>query len=457
MPLFTRTAPLALAAVLAALTPTVAQAAPPWSAPIDLPGAVGGSTPLIVTNAGHALLATPTRPATPGLPADAASQLVALGPDGTPGRATGVPDAELHVASYGQDRIVVAGRTARPAPGAPGIFSVDDHSRVQVAFGTGAGGLGALRSLSGTSGEQLFALAAGARGDVAVVTGRAGAGTRKLWVRRPGSSSFRVALSVKVGSRARGTTAAVGPKGDLLLVWEDNHCIYSRHVGPGGGVGKTYRLGAGVQSDLQAAIDGTGREHVAWKSQRVSEGEANTPAVVSYATAAPGHGFGTARTIESVGKTGMGRFVGSPGVRLVADAGDDVVLAWTGFDGTNYVARAATIAGGHVGPRRQLSPAGADAVLGDLAVDPDGRAVALWRAGVAGADPSGAGTHEVVWASVRPGATAPFGAPEQVSDADKDVALPPATAIDPATHRALAAYGYVVAGTVQVSQRAPLG
>jgi hypothetical protein len=452
-----RPAPFALAAVLAALAPAAAHAATPWSAPADVPGAVGGVTPLVVTDAGHAFLATPVRPATPGLPADAASQLVALGPDGAPGRATGVADAELHVASYAQDRIVVAGRTARPAPGEPGIFSVDDHSRVQVGFGSGGGDLGPMRSLSGTTGEQLFALAAGARGDIALATGRAGAGTRKLWVRRSGSSTFRVAVSVKVGSRARGTTVAVGPKGDLLLVWEDNHVIYLRHVGPTGGVGKTHKLGAGVQSDLQAAIDGTGREHVAWKSQRVGEGEANTPAIVSYATAAPGHGFGPARTIESVGKTGAGRFVGSPGVRLVAGPGDDVVLAWTGFDGTNFVARAAPIAGGHVGTRQQLSPAGSDAVLGDLAVDGAGRAVALWRSGVAGADPSGGGTHEVVWASARPAAGAPFGTPEQISDGAQDVPQPPAVAIDPATHRVLAAYGYLMPSTVQVSQRAPLG
>jgi hypothetical protein len=454
MPHLRRLTPLAL--TLAALaSAAVAHADAPWSTPVDVPGASGYGTPLVVTRAGHAVLAAPVRPDVPGAPAGAVSEVVALGADGTPGRATGLGDAELQLATYGTDRIVVAGRTAHPVAGNPPAVTIDATSRVQVAFGTGAGDVGAPRTLAGTTGDQLYALAASPRGDVVVVTGDLRARTRTLWVRRPGGS-FRVALTVSVGPLARGATAAVGPKGDLLLVWEDNHIISSRHVGPTGGLGKTYRVGDGVQSDLQAAIDGTGREYVAWKSQRVSEGEANSPAIVSYATAAPGHGFGAARRIESVGPTGAGRYVSSPGVRLVTGAGDATVLAWTGFDGTHYVARAATVEGGHVRAAQQLSPAGVDAVLGDLAVDPDGRAVALWRSNVAGADPSGAG-HQRVWANVRATATAPFGAPEALSDPDRDVPDPPSAALDPTTHRALAAFAFVLPGTVGVTQRAPLG
>jgi hypothetical protein len=395
------------------------------------------------------------RPDLVGAPAGAISELVALDADGAPGRVAGLPEAELHLATYGTDRIVVAGRTAHRTAGSPGVTTIDATSRVQVAFGTGAGDLGAPRTLPGTTGDQLYALAASPRGDVVVVTGDLTRRERQLWVRRPGGS-FRVALTVKVGPLARGATAAAGPKGDLLLVWEDNHIIYARHVGPGGGLGQASRLGDGVQSDLQAAIDPAGRELVAWKTQRVSEGQAATPAIVRYATAAPGHGFGPAKTIETVGRTGMGRYVASPAVRLVSGAGGSTVLAWTGFDGANYVARAAAVEGGHVGPGRRLSPAGVDAVLGDLAVDPDGRAVVLWRSNVAGADPTAAG-HQRIWANVRAAATAPFGAPEALSDPDRDVPEPPSAALDPTTHRALAAFSFLLPGTVEVTQRAPVG
>ena len=64
--------------------------------------------------------------------------------------------------------------------------------------------------------------------------------------------------------------------------------------------------------DCLAAMDATGRMLVAWKSQRIDEGEAATPAVVSFATAARGHGFGARRTIETVGQTGTGRSVTAP-------------------------------------------------------------------------------------------------------------------------------------------------
>jgi hypothetical protein len=452
MPALRRLTPLAL--TLAALAPAAAaHADAPWSTPVDVPGASGSGTPLVVTAAGHAVLGAPVRPGLPGAPAGAISELVALGADGTPGRAAGLPAAELHLAAYGADRIVLAGRTAHRTAGSPESTTVDATGRVQVAFGTGAGEVGAPRTLPGTTGDQLYAMAASPRGDVVVVTGDLVRRERQLWVRRPGRS-FRVALTEKVGPRARGATAAVGPKGELLLVWEDNHIIYARHVSPGSSAGRTSRLGDGVQSDLQAAIDQTGRLLVAWKTQRVSEGQAATPAIVRYATAAPGRGFGPARTIETVGRTGMGRYVASPGVRLVAPADGSTVLAWTGYDGTNYVARAAAVQGGHVRAAQQLSPAGSDAVLGDLAVGSDGRAVALWRSNVAGADPTTAG-HERVWANARAAATAPFGASEALSDPDRDVPYPPAAALDPTTHRALAAFSFLIPGTVGVTQRAP--
>jgi hypothetical protein len=236
----------------------------------------------------------------------------------------------------------------------------------------------------------------------------------------------------------------------LLVVWEDNHQIYARHLGPTGRAGSVHRIGDGVQSQLQAAIDDTGRLEVAWETQRVSEGDAATPAIVRFATAAPGHGFGPQRTIETVGATGTGRYVSAPGVRLVVDGPGRSLLAWTGFESGHFVVRAVDVIGGHRGAPQTLSPTSEDAVLGDAAARADGSAVVAWRSGVAGADPA-PGATPTVFAAHRDGETA-FGAPERVSLSGEDVALAPSTTLDPVSRRSFVAYP-ALGGGLEVSAR----
>jgi hypothetical protein len=293
-------------------------------------------------------------------------------------------------------------------------------------------------------------LAGNARGDLAVVTGDASR-VRTVYERSAGTGSFRVALRISVSNRARGATVAVGPKGDVLVVWEDNHVIFARHLGTTGHAGAVHRIGDGVQSQLQAAIDDSGRLEVAWKTQRVSEGESNTPAIVRFATAAPGHGFGAQRTVETVGASGTGRFVGAPGVRLVPEADGHTLLAWTGFDASHFVVRASEVVAGRRGAPQTLSPAGVDAVLGDAATGADGAAVVAWRSGVQGADPV-PGASETVFASHRDAGASAFGAPEQVSDDGENAATAPFAALDPMSGRSFVVYA-PLAGGVRASVR----
>jgi hypothetical protein len=171
----------------------------------------------------------------------------------------------------------------------------------------------------------------------------------------------------------------------------------------------------------------------------VNEGEANTPAVVSFGTAAPAHGFGTRRTIETVGQTGTGRYVASPGVRLQVAGRDQALLAWAGFDGAHFVARAAPLSQGHVGARQQLSPAGVDAVLGDIATTADGRALALWRSNVLGADPV-PGLQPHLLGNVRAAGAASFGGAEAIGDDARVVFNPPTAVLDPVSGRSLALF-----------------
>jgi hypothetical protein len=420
---------LALAALsAAAAAPTSALADAPWTPPAMIPGAADLVTPLTITAAGHGVaLAAADRSG--AAPAGAASQLVALGADGRPsGPARGLPIAAAKLAAYASDRIVVAGDTL-DARG-----TISGQSRVQVAFGSATGAVGALRGLSNSSGENVLGLASDPKGDVALLTGNTA--RRRLWLRRPGSTAFRLALTIPVSNRGRGATVAVGSRGDVLVVWEDNHHIFTRHLGRTGHPGAVHRVGDGVQSQLQAAIDGTGRELVAWASQRVNEGEAATPATVFFATAAPGHGFGAARRLEAPVATGASAAVSAPAVRLVVGAGDATVLAFNGLEGTRNVVRAATIAGGHVGAPQVVSGATGDAVLGDVAVGRNGAAVILWRGRAAG-DAASAGLTTVV-ATIRPASGAAFGPPEAVSPAGINVPVAPTVAADPANGGALA-------------------
>jgi hypothetical protein len=427
---------LLAAAALAAL-PATAVAAPPWSAPVTVPGALGSSTPVVVTPSGAAAaLAAISRTAAGSAP-QTPSELVPLSPDGQPGTPQPVSVAAGQLASYAKGHIVVAGSTLHNG-------TIDDHSHVAVALGTPVH-LGSARGLTGSTGQNLFAVAGNVRGDVAVVTGNANS-VRTLYLRRAGSSVFRVALKIPVSrDRARDATVALGPKGDVLVVWEDNHVIFARHLGPTGHAGAVHRIGDGVQSNLQAAIDDKGRLEVAWKTQRVTEGESDATATIRFATAAPGHGFGSQRTIESVN---AGRFVGSPGVRLVPEGNGRSLVAWTGFDGAHFVVRAADFVDGHRGTPQVLSPTGVDAVLGDAAVGTAGAATVAWRAGVLGADPA-PGANPTVLASHRGEGQAAFGGPEQVSTTGENVAFSPFAAV---SGRSFIAYSPLSAGT-EVSVR----
>jgi hypothetical protein len=435
-----RRLPLALAATVALLlgAAPAAFADAPWSPPAVLPGV--GNGPAAVTARGNlATIVTSNRTQPPRT----ASRLLRL--DATTGAviaSTPLDLAGAQVAAYAGDSIAVAGTSIGPSG------TVDDASRVRAGT-TRPGNAPALKTLPGTQGQNVTALVGNARGDVALAT--RGLRTRLIYLRRKGTTTFRRVLTIKVSSTARGVSVALGPDGQLLVVCEDRHEVFARHRGASGTWGAAHTLGPGIQSDLQAAMDSTGRMLVAWKSQRVNEGESNAPAVVSFITAAAGHGFGSRRTIETVG---AGRFVGSPGVRLQTSGDDTALLAWTGFDGAHFVVRAAPLDRGHVGARQQLSPAGLDAVLGDVATASDGRALVLWRSGVLGADPA-PGIRPNLFGNVSGAAASTFGAPEAISGPARTVLSAPTAVIDPQTRGPIALFTDVTASQALVSTRPP--
>src|SRR4051812_15416526 len=412
MPLLRLPVAALLSAALLCVTASVAAADPPWSVPTPVPGV--GNGPAAATARGHvAALTISDRNRAPST----ASQLVRLNPaDGAVAASTGIDLAGAAIAPYATDAIAVAGSSIGPSG------TIDDQSRVRAGTTSAAGGTPALRTLSGTQSQNVTALVGNTRDDVALST--RGLRSRLVFLRRKGTSTFSRVLTINVSSTARDVTVALSPDGQLLVVWEDRHEVLARRRGARGTWGAVHTLGPGIQSNLQAAMDQTGRMLVAWKSQRVNEGESSAAAVVSYITAASGHGFGTRRTIETVGTTGAGRFVGAPGVRLSVTTRDQALLAWTGFDGAHFVVRAAPLSQGHVGARQQLSPGGVDAVLGDVATANDGGAVVLWRSNVAGAARV-TGTQPHLFGNVGAAAARGFGGPEAIGGDARVVLNPP--------------------------------
>jgi hypothetical protein len=435
-----------LAAVAALALPAGAAAAIPWSDPAPIPNATGAPAQSAFTLAGHGVVLSP-QVSGPGL---APAQLTAVAADGSVTSRQPLAFVETHLATYANDRIIVAGRTL--ATSGPNVGTIDDTSLIVTRTGTPAA-IGATRVVPGSKGRQLYALASNHAGKAAMVIGSLR--TRTVLVGTPSRTAFVAKLRIKVSNRARGATVAIGDAGDVLVVYEDNHEILARHIGSRGTVGKVHRLGAGVQSNLQALVADDGRLLVAWKSQRVSEGEAGTPAIVSFATAAPGHNFGSARKVATVGATGAGHYVAPPGVRLVA-AGDGALLAYTGFDGTNYTVEARQVTGGHLATAQRLTPAGFDAVLGDADADAKGQVV-TWRANIAGADPNvlpgGQQAPTPVFANVRGASAAQFGGAEAISPADAGVPYNPSAAIDPVSGRSIVAYGTLTPAAVLIASR----
>lgn len=436
----------AAAALGAALVPAAAQADAPWSAPAALPGSTTPSTgPLgAITARGTAAL-TFSAPSTPDAPAAQPTRLVRMDAAGNVQASDGLSFVAQKLATYGATGIAAAGETFGTAyPG-----TLDDTSKLVVSTMSGSGSIRST-TISGLRGFGVDALAGDAQGNVALLVFNTR--ERIVYLRKQGSSTFTKVLTIKVSDQGRGATLALGGKsgGEILVAYEDHHTLYARHRGTRSW-GSVHQLGDSIQSDISAAFDGSGRESVAWKSQRIGEGESNTPAIVSFTTAAPGKAFGPPRQIESVsGPSGAGHYVASPAVLLRVVDDTHTLLTWTGSNGAHFVVKAETIASGHSATPATLSPADSDSVLGEASVAPSGAALVLWRSNTVGAD-TAPNTAPRVTAAYRAPGVASFGGPEPVSEASEQQPVL-AGLVDPASGRAVAAWA-PVSGPVEFAVR----
>ncbi len=316
------------------------------------------------------------------------------------------PSAPLRPASqdiqaFAQTRAVAL--TARaPALTAP--------TRLAVAFGSTSGTFGSERRIvDERSLGGIPQLAVDAKGDAAIAYFR-NLGTtndRVMVSLRRAGGSFGAPFQIAHG-RIRSVAVAVGPRGDVLVAWDARGTIQARYKGPGSAGFQPIET---VSSDptffarIEAAVTDGGRCYLAWSAKFRSEGGSTGPVFNEVAVRPSGHRFRAAQLLE---REPDSREQGL--VALALTGTRDASVAWTGFDGANARVRvASTDPSARFGAPQDVSPAGRDGVVSDLAAAGGTRLVA-WDNGSFDA-------NQVFSALAPPGA--PFGAAEAVSAAQE--------------------------------------
>ncbi|MEA2371534.1 MAG: hypothetical protein QOH12_1928 [Solirubrobacteraceae bacterium] len=337
-----------------------------------------------------------------------------------------------------------AGRTAsvllRAGPEAITAFgTVGLRSTLTAASGRPGHTLRGSRSLSITGG-----LVVGTTDDAVLVNRCTGACVnRDLVVVRHRGNGWSVPRAVDRPGTERGGAIATLADGTIAVAYERNQSIYVRRLSPTGRLFPAQRVGPGVQSTIRIAAAGRRRLAIAWAWQRVSEGDAVSGFTAQVACSTGlGHFSGRSHVLASIPVMGTGRYVSGPGIALEQDVNGQLTLAWSDFADGRFVVTASNLTTTCATARQTVAVPGADAVLGDLAVAPSGRATIALTAGIYGSDPAPANRSEAahgILAVERPAATAPFSGPVQVSAADDNEAEP-VVAIDQTNGRSVLAW-----------------
>jgi hypothetical protein len=431
-----------LGCALAALLLTAAPAAAaPWSVPASIPGA-GEITPLLAADASgpRAVYWDTLSLATPGATSLSAFVSV-LGPGLQPGPAQPLSPAVNAGAAlvYGNDRVAL------------------DETQIGVATGPLAGPL-AVHPLK----PDVLAIAGDAAGDLAALTepcavrfAGCDATAPSVVIGRRGHALGR-SITLDRNGHAYSAGLAMDAHGRILAAWDRGGHIYARFISAAGKLSPIQRLGVeGLPPKFDVVLSNDGRAAVAWTAQSVDEGDATSPFTAKLALAGSSGRFRAARTLATVPVTGTGRYVPYQGLVVRLPAGRPGLAAWSGYDGTHFVVRAAPLTGASVGAAQTVSAPATDTVLADAAESAHGQAVILLLPGRAGNDPPAGTRAGGLLAATHGAGTQTFGAPEDVlpGPADVDGA---SVAID-ATSGSVFATWRQVGSPVDWSVRAPLG
>jgi hypothetical protein len=393
---------VALASLLGLILPAAAVADPPWSAAEDLSTAHLFVDPVHVTASGDGTaLAWWRWQAGTGSNTAPSASVSSRPPGGAFGPERAAPAGIQDIQAFAQTRAVALIARA-PRPTAP--------TRLAAAFGSTSGTFGAERRIvDEPSLGGIPQLAVNAHGDAAIAYYRnLGATNNRVMVslRRAGGS-FGAPFQIAHG-RIRSVAVAVGPRGDVLVAWDARGTIQARYRSPNA---RGFQPIETISSDptffaqIQAAVTEGGRCYVAWSAKFLSEGGSQGPVFDEVAVRPSGHRFRAAQLLERDGES----FAQRP-VALALTGSRDATVAWTGFDGANARVRvASTDPSARFGAAQDVSPAGRDGVVSDLAAA-GGTRLVVWDNGSFDA-------NQVFAALAGPGV--PFGPAEAVSAAQE--------------------------------------
>jgi hypothetical protein len=392
----------ALALLVALALPAAALADPPWSPTPNLSSPHLFVDPVEVTASGDgtALAWWRWQDGTVSNAPPSAS-VASRPPGGAFGQERPAPSGLQDLEAYAQTRAIAL------TAGAPRLTA---PTRLAVAFGSTSGAFGSPRRIvDERSLGGIPQLAVDARGDAAIAYYRnlGGTNNRVMVSLRRAGGSFGAPFQIAHG-RIRSVAVAVGPRGDVLVAWDARGTIQARYRSPSASGFQPIET---ISSDptffaqIQAAVTDGGRCYLAWSAKFLSEGGSQGPVFDEVAVRPAGHRFRAAQRLERDGES----FAQRP-VALALTGERDATVAWTGFDGTNARVRvAATDPSARFGAPQDVSPAGRDGVVSDLAAA-GGTRLVVWDNGSFDA-------NQVFAALAAPGA--PFGPAEAVSAAQE--------------------------------------
>ena len=317
------------------------------------------------------------------------------------------------------------------------------NDRVEAAVAPPGGAFGTPQVIS-ASGSGAFS--------AHVAVDRAGNAVA-VWARNDGQRS-RIQASVRVAGGSFGTPqtlsasgahafeprVAMAPGGTAVVVWYRAEGVYNRIQAavrpPGGSFGAVQTLSAPNQGafDPQVALDANGGAVAVW---RRSDGLRFR---IEAATAPAGGTFGAPQVLSAAAADAF-----DP--QVAVNPAGTAVAVWRRAAGLSRVESATRPAGGAFGAAEQVSPADAAALEPRVAVAASGLAVVVWRRAAA--------ASSRVLAAVRP-ANRPFAAP-QVLSANGRRAFEPQIAIDPQTNAYAAWHAFDAEVSKVESSRRRLG
>ncbi len=233
---------------------------------------------------------------------------------------------------------------------------------------------------------------------------------------RPAGGSWSPVTELsKAGEDAEHPQVAVDPQGDAVAVWSrsngTNSIVQSATRPAGGGWSEATDLSASEQNAEypQVAVDSQGDAVAIWLRY---DGGHN---IVQTATRPAGGSWSPVTELSKAGED-------AEHPQVAVDPQGDAVAVWSRSNGTNSIVQSATRpAGGSWPAAADLSAPGYDAYLPQVAVDPQGNAVAVWE--------REDGSNWIIQSATRP-ADGSWSAATDLSKPGQN-ALAPQVAVDP--------------------------